>query len=186
MHYTKLDQLLLSMDDATRSAIEQITREQHFAKGELLLREGQVSRRSFQLTTGIARRFSVHEGQVKTTEFYFADDLAISFSSYVLQIPSRESIECLTPVSARVVEYEAFEKAKQAHPRLVELDLHLTELYAIWQEERLWEFRTLSAQQRYEKLMKQAPELLQQVQLTHIASYLGLSLETLSRIRARL
>jgi hypothetical protein len=84
-----------------------------------------------------------------------------------------------------VANLSELEAAKQEHPQLLELDLRLTERYTLWQEERLLDFRTLSARQRYEKLLQQAPQLFQQVQLTHIASYLGMSLATLSRLRAR-
>ncbi len=67
----------------------------------------------------------------------------------------------------------------------MELDLLITELYTAWLEERLLEFQTLNATQRYEKMRQQTPHLIQQVQLTHLASYLGISLETLSRIRSK-
>ena len=62
----------------------------------------------------------------------------------------------------------------------------MTEYYAMWLEERLLQFHTLDARERYLQLVKEQPHFVQKVQLTHIASYLGVSLETLSRIRAKI
>jgi CRP-like cAMP-binding protein len=185
MQYARINALLQALNPETQQLIQSLSTLEHFPKGSMLLREGERSRKSFHIQEGIVRRFSTGEGQITTSEFYFSDDLAFSFSSYVFQRPSREWLECLTPVTAMVANLSELEAAKQEHPQLLELDLRLTERYTLWQEERLLDFRTLSARQRYEKLLQQAPQLFQQVQLTHIASYLGMSLATLSRLRAR-
>lgn len=185
MHYAKINALLQALTPETQQLIASLSTLQQFPKGSLLLREGEHSRKSFHIQEGIVRRFTTGEGRLTTSEFYFADDLAFSFSSYVFQQPSRENLECLTPVTAMVASIADLEAAKHANPQLLELDLRLTERYTLWQEERLLDFRTLSARQRYEKLLQQTAQLFQQVQRTHIASYLGMSLATSSRLRAR-
>lgn len=60
----------------------------------------------------------------------------------------------------------------------------MLETYALQLEERLRAFQTQTASQRYHQLIEQEPQLLQKVSLTHIASYLGINLGSLSRIRA--
>ena len=184
-HLSKIEQLICSFDKPTKKVLEEITVIQSFKKGDVLLTEGEVCRRSFHLTRGIARNYYLSEGKEVTTEFYFEDDLAVAFSSYTFQEPSREYIDCLSDVSASVIDYQAFQQAKQRFPKLMEMDLLLTEVYAGWLEESLFDRHTLSAAQRYNKLLAQTPHLLQHIKLTHIASYLGISLETLSRIRAK-
>lgn len=184
-HLTKIEQLIKSFDNSTKNFLNEISLNKRFKKGDILLSEGEICQRSFHLTSGIARKFYFMEGKETTTEFYFEDDLAVAFSSYTFQEPSREFIECLTDVSASVTDYSAFQKAKQKFPKLIELDLLLTEIYAGWLEESLFDIYTLTATQRYEKLLKHSPYLLKYIKLTHIASYLGISLETLSRIRAK-
>jgi hypothetical protein len=62
----------------------------------------------------------------------------------------------------------------------------LTEYYAIWVENRLFEFHTKSATERYKDILHKSPHIIQNIPLTIIASYLGISLETLSRIRAKI
>jgi hypothetical protein len=61
----------------------------------------------------------------------------------------------------------------------------ITEYYTAVLEDRLRQFYTLSAQERYELLLKRNPDVVLTFQLTHIASYLGITIETLSRIRAK-
>jgi len=185
MQYARTSQLLQALNPETQNLIQSLSTLEQFPRGSMLLRDGERSTKSYHIQEGIVRRFSTVEGRISTSEFYFADDLAFSFSSYVFQRPSRDCLECLTPVTAMVARIGDLESAKHQYPQLLELDLRLTERYTLWQEERLLDFRTLSARQRYEKLLKQAPRLFQQVQLTHIASYLGMSLATLSRLRAR-
>jgi CRP-like cAMP-binding protein len=185
-HLQKINQLMQSFDKDTKDCFDKISSVKTLKKGELLLQAGEICRKSFYITNGIARKFYWNESKEITTEFYFANDLAVSFSSYVFQKPSREHIECLTDITVLITDYQTFQEAKQRFPQLVELDLLMTEFYTAWLEERMFEFHTLNATQRYEKILQQSPYLIQQVQLTHIASYLGISLETLSRSRAKI
>ena len=62
----------------------------------------------------------------------------------------------------------------------------MTEYYAMWLEQRLFDFHTLDAAARYQKLLQKQPHIIKNIPLTIVASYLGISLETLSRIRARI
>jgi hypothetical protein len=62
----------------------------------------------------------------------------------------------------------------------------MTEYYALWLEHRLFQFHTMDATERYALLLKDQPHFVQQIPLTYLASYLGVSLETLSRIRAKI
>jgi CRP-like cAMP-binding protein len=175
------------LDEDSQTALDGVTTRRKFGKGEYLLPPDEICRNSFFIEKGIARKFYVTEdGREITTELYFADDLALSFQSYTLQTPSLEIIEALEETEATVTDYEAFQNLKTAFPKLLELDLMITEYHAMWLEERLRDFHTLDATQRYRKLIAEHPHFIQNVKLTFIASYLGISLETLSRIRAKI
>lgn len=167
-------------------ALDKISYKKQFKKGDFLLRYEQVCRESFLIEKGIARKYYLTDGREITTEFLFPEDLAISFNSYCLGTPSRECIQALEDCEVSVTDHQGFNELKRRFPILVELDLMLTEYYTMYVENRLFEFHTMDATQRYLLLLEQAPHLLQHVQLTHIASYLGISLETLSRIRAKI
>jgi len=186
-YLNKINEFILGLDGETQSALEQITSHKIFQKGEYLVRQDEICRHSFFIDKGIARKFYLTEGGREiTTELYFADDLAVSFQSYTLQKPSREFILSLEETSVTTTDYQAFQQLKTDFPKLLELDLMMTEYYVMWLEERLLQFHTLDASGRYLQLVKEHPHFVQKVQLTYIASYLGVSLETLSRIRAKI
>ncbi len=181
----QIDAFITKLPPAVQEALARISSRHSFKKGDYLLRAGDVCRYSYLIETGLARKYYLIDGREVTTEIYFPQDLALSLTSHTLQLPSLEVIQVLENTIASRTDYQAFEQLKQEFPILVELDLRLTEYYALWQEDRLRQFRTLDATQRYELLLITQPHWMQHLQLTHIASYLGISLETLSRIRAR-
>jgi len=183
---SRIDAYVNDLDDRTREALDQITIRKLFRKGDYLLPMGEVSRFSYQIDSGVARKFYLTDKREITTEFYFPQDIALSLFSYTTQTASREAIQALTDTVTYRTDYCAFQGLKSRFPALFQLDLLLTEYYAIWLEERLVQFHTLSAMERYRHLLHTQPQVIRTIQLTYIASYLGISLETLSRIRASL
>ena len=133
----------------------------------------------------MARKYYLNDGKEITTELYFDNDIAVSFDSYCLQKPSREFIQVLTDATISQTDFVAFQTAKQQFPKLATLDLMMTEYYAMWLEDRLFQFHTMNATNRYLQLIRDHSYIIQNIPLTFIASYLGISLETLSRIRAK-
>jgi CRP-like cAMP-binding protein len=181
----KIDDFIKKLDKETLTALDNISLDKSIKKGDFLLRQDEICRKSYTIISGIARKYYLNDGKEITTEIYFDNDIAVSFDSYCLQKPSREFIQALTDMTISQTDFAAFQNAKQQFPKLVTLDLLMTEYYALWLENRLFEFHTLDATQRYLKLCKEHPHFIQNIPLTYIASYLGISLETLSRIRAK-
>jgi len=181
----KIKKLIGGFDEATIQALNEISYVQSYSKGDYLLKAESICTKSYWVESGILRKFYFHSDREVTTEFYVKDDLAISFDSYMLQKPSRENIQALTDVTVNVTDYASFQIQKAKHRQLLELDFLLTEYYALWLEEKVFELHTQNATQRYETLLKKSPHIIKQVQVTQIASYLNVSLETLSRIRAK-
>jgi CRP-like cAMP-binding protein len=185
-HIDKINKLIENFDDATLQAINEISYSKTFSKGSYLLKAESVCNKSYWVESGILRKYYVYNDKEITTEFYFKDDLAISFDSYTQQKPSREYIQALTEVTVNITEYSSFQIQKVKHRQLLELDFLMTEYYALWLEEKVFELHTQNATQRYQTLLTKSPHVIQQVQLTQIASYLNISLETLSRIRSNI
>ena len=186
VYVDKINRLIESFDKETLMSLEIINKSKTFLKGDYLLKADSVCDKSYWVESGIIRKFYLHQDKEVTTEFFFKGDLAISFDSYTLQKPSREYIQALTNTEVNLIDYTNFQILKTKHSQLQELDFLLTEYYALWLEEKIFELHTQNATQRYETLVKKSPHILQQVQLTQIASYLNISLETLSRIRAKI
>lgn len=186
VYVEKIDKLIETFDEDTLASLQLISQTKTFSKGDYLLKANYICSKSFWIESGIIRKFYQHQDREVTTEFYFKDDLALSFESYILQKPSREYIQALTDTVVKVTDYASFQNLKRINHHLQELDFLFTEYYALWLEEKVFELHTQNATQRYETLVKKSPHIIQQVQLTQIASYLNISLETLSRIRAKI
>jgi CRP-like cAMP-binding protein len=174
------------LDSDSLEILQSISSEKIFKKGDFLLKQDQICTKSFFIQSGVIRKFYLDDGKEITTELLFENDIAVAFKSYTLQQPCREIIQAMTDVRVSVTDYTAFEKAKLDYPKLQTLDLMMTEHYTIWLEERLFQFHTLNATKRYLLLLENHPHYIQMIPLTYIASYLGISLETLSRIRAKI
>lgn len=185
LYIDKIKRLIENFDDSTLKALNEISHSKTYSKGNYLLKTDSICNKSYWVESGILRKYYLYNDKEITTEFYFKDDLAISFDSYLLRKPSREYIQALTEVTVNITEYSSFQIEKIKHRQLQELDFLMTEYYALWLEEKVFELHTQNATQRYQTLLTKSPQIIQQVQLTQIASYLNVSLETLSRIRAK-
>ncbi len=181
----RINNLIRAFNPELKTAFEQITKIRTYAKGEFLLKQGQICRKSFLLITGVAHKYYQYEGKIISTELYFKDDLALAFHSYTLQEPSKETIKAITEVVVSELAYDDFQILKLKYPAVVVLDLMITEYYAVWLENRLFQFYTQTARSRYLQILEKSPHILQYIPLTILAAYLGISLETLSRIRAK-
>lgn len=185
IYFKKINDFISSLDVKTQLALDSISIKKKIKKGDFLLRQNEVCKKSYWIESGIARKYYLNEGKEVVTELYFDNDIAVSFDSYCLQKPSREFIEALTDITISETDFASFETTKKQFPDLVTLDLMMTEYYAMWLEDRLFQFHTMDATTRYRKLIKDHPHIIQNIPLTYIASYLGISLETLSRVRAK-
>jgi CRP-like cAMP-binding protein len=186
IYVKKINRLIESFDEKTLSSLQDVCKLKTYKKGEFLLKSENICNNSFWVENGILRKFYLHNEKEITTEFYFKDDLAISFDSYTLQKPSREYIQAVTDTVVNAIDFNNFQTIKNRYPILQELDFLLTEYYALWLEEKVFELHTQNATQRYKTLLEKSPNIVQQIKVNQIASYLNVSIETLSRIRAKI
>lgn len=155
-------------------------------KGDLLHRPDKPESNLFFLSKGLARAYSIHNGQEIT--FWFGTEGAplLSMKNYVSDLPSYEYVELLE-------ECELYGIGVKVLRKLFETDIHIAnwgrafaEQELLKTEERLISRQFRSAETRYLELLNSFPELIQRVQLRHIASYLGITPVSLSRIRANI
>jgi CRP-like cAMP-binding protein len=186
LHLQNINHFIDTLDNKTLHMLESISITKTYKKGEYLLQQDQTCKNSYLISEGMVRKFYLNDGKEITTELYFADDLAVSFYSYCMQKPSREYLQAITELTVSQTDYTAFQKAKKDFPKLIELDLMMNEYCVMWHEDRLFQFHTMDATARYQKILTEHSHIIQNIPLTYIASYLGISLETLSRIRAKI
>ncbi len=168
--------------DTDWSRIESCLTRQLFAKGTLLLTEGEICRHLYFLESGLLRFFIIKDGNDITK--YFTDEPYVftSQKSFSEQQPARESIEALED---SVVWHMTYADAYG----LLNIDAWSTFIRKLIQEVQMYteeileSLQTETAERRYQAMLTSQPTLLQRVPLKHIASYLGIAPQSLSRIR---
>lgn len=158
-----------------------------FRKGDYILEEGKTANEYYILETGLARSFvNDFNGNEVTTHFFAQDEIIIEVSSIFQRIPTQENIICITDCECYKMDYEVFQELFHKIP-------NLREWGRAWMSQQLFEYKqrsvemfTLSATKRYLKLLQQKPQVVQFAPLKQIASYLGVTDTSLSRIRKEL
>lgn len=155
-------------------------------KGEFLVREGQICNKIAFIHEGLFRIYNLKEGIEINTCFCKENSITSSFNSFIHQIPSKESIQSLedsvivTLSSANLINLYKESSIWQ------NIRLLLTEKECLRLSDRANSLSFESALEKYKNLIKYLPEIIQRVSIQHIASYLGISRETLSRIRSQI
>jgi len=149
-----------------------------------LLSVGERSNTIYFIVSGAARIFYLNkEGKETNTWFLFENELLISVYSFYTGKPSFEYIETLEDCRLIAVKRDKLDELYMQYMEFNFSGRKLTEFYHMRNEIQANELRMLSAKERYQNLLDRNPQLFQRVSLGHIASYLGISQETLSRIR---
>lgn len=162
------------------------TRLKSFKKGTVLLEEGQVAKYCYMVVEGLIREYYIVDGEEKSTAFYTEGDPVNSFSSNINQTPSKHFWVCAEDCVLTIGDQDLERAMCEMIPRLESIIRQEVERLSGEKQDELATFITSSAEQRYQNLLKTRPELLQRVPQHQIASYIGITPESLSRIRKRL
>ncbi|MBD1393751.1 Crp/Fnr family transcriptional regulator [Mucilaginibacter glaciei] len=164
---------------------QSIVIEEAVPKKALLLKAGMVSHRIYFIKAGFVRAFYYKDGNPYTSWFMGSGEIIISVYSFFSRKPSFENIEVLEDCVLQSISWDQLQQLYLAFPAFNITGRLITELYYIRSEERAIDLQTLTASQRYAKLLAQYPNISQVASLGQIATYLGVKQETLSRIRAK-
>ena len=168
----------------SRAKLLTIINEVRLAKQSLVLKANRVEPKLLFIKKGIVRAFVVQpEGEI-TFWFGKEGDVVLSMKSYVKGLPAYESIELLEDSELYEIQSEHLQKLFDQDIYIANWGRKLAEQELIKTEERLISRQFKTASERYMELLNQNPDLLQRVQLKHIASYLGITQVSLSRIRS--
>lgn len=157
-----------------------------FKKKDLILKAGEVENYLSFVENGIARLFFEKENKDLTIRFVFEYQYLTVYDSFTQRTPSRCDVEALTDMVVWRVHYDDLEMLYKTHS-VGNLIGRLT-VEKLYVEKLNREFSLLSetAEERYLKIMKEQPDLFQRLPLKHIASYMGITPQALSRIRKRI
>lgn len=154
------------------------------SKNTVLTSYGQIERKAYFLLKGIAKISMIRQdGEERVLEFFFPGQFFSAYSSFLTQKPSDVQVKVLTEASLQVLSYEGMQAAYQTSLLANKLGRMAAEYYYIQKTQREKDFLTKSASERYLDLLHGRPELVQQIPIQLIAKYLGVTPESLSRIR---
>lgn len=177
--------IIRPMPLALREQISGYLKIEKFPKRHLLVRQGDVSRKVYFIVRGFSRSFfHDKEGREHTLRFSGKMDLLISVYSFFMLEPAFESIELLEDSILMSMTWDQLQAIYGEYPEFNYHGRILTERYYVQSELRAVLIRTKNLQDRYQLFLKHFPAVLKKAPLRQIASFLGITQETLSRIRA--
>jgi CRP-like cAMP-binding protein len=185
----KLINSIKSLIDLTLEEEEHINRLfklKEIKKGDFFLADGQVCRHAGFIAKGLIRYYINHDGEEKTYDFGQENNFVCNYESFLPQTPSTKIIQALEDCEILQISYTDLQlfyqsvKGGERFGRLVIEQVFMQLLQA------LSSLYTDTPENRYKKLFKEHPDLLQRVSQYHIASYVGVKPQSLSRIRKRI
>ncbi|MFG4003325.1 Crp/Fnr family transcriptional regulator [Flavobacterium aquidurense] len=151
----------------------------------VLLEEGQISRTMFFIEKGCLRTWVNNDGKEITTQFFFEGDKVASIESFRMNLPSLYSIESLEPCILQTISQQEFQNALENLPEIKkELEEHLFRRL-LHTQKLFYSYLKNNPQKRYQELIEEHPHIVQRIAQHYIASYLGITSVSLSRIRNR-
>jgi CRP-like cAMP-binding protein len=168
---------------------EIVERFQHklIARNEFLLEPGKVANEYLYLEKGCMRSFAWStEGDEVTTNFFLHGQMVFEVSSFFNRTRSKEGIQALTDCEGWFLSYEALNGLFHGLPEFREFGRSMLVKGFADLKNRMLSMITETAEERYEQLLMNQPEIFQHASLKNIASYLGITDTSLSRIRKEL
>jgi CRP-like cAMP-binding protein len=155
-------------------------------KRTVLLKDGERCDYAYVVLSGLMRMYYIKEGEEICSRFMDEEHICISVFSFFTRNPGYEYIETIENCTLARIHID---KLQKIYNEIIEFNFIIrviTEQYFIKSEERLFLLRRQTVEERYNYFTNHYPELLQRVPLKYIATFLGTSLETISRLRNKL
>ena len=157
-----------------------------FKKKSILLDIGKISNEVFYIVKGCIRLYCEKDGEELSTYFFTENMFAGSYDSFISRRPSKVAIETLEECEVLVLTREAQEKLYDIFPKMNEFIRKAIEQRFVLLHDLFISYLLNSPEERYLMLQKDRPELLQRIPQHQIASFLGVTRVSLSRIRNRI
>ncbi|MCB0538558.1 MAG: Crp/Fnr family transcriptional regulator [Bacteroidetes bacterium] len=155
-------------------------------RNTILLSEGEICKEFYFVDSGCIRTYYItKQGHEKTRYVAFDGSIATSLSSFISQKPSFEFIDTIEHSELYVISHRNFYQLVSDYPQWEKFYRMLLEMAYLYQNKKIENLVTLSAKQRYDKLMSENPIYIQRLSNKILASYLDITQETLSRMKSK-
>jgi CRP-like cAMP-binding protein len=185
---------VLCVDDSVVETILGCCRDVFIPKGRIIFYEGDIAKYAYFIISGKARSYYTdNAGRTITWSFHFNEMesgfkhvFVADYKSFITQTPGTMTFEALTDITAIRIGQPELDPQCRPLPLLEKCLQKLNEYFFITEYERFFNFLTMSATDRYNKVLKNEPYLLQMFTDKYLASYIGIEPQSLSRIRKNL
>lgn len=153
-------------------------------RGDVFIHHQEIARKVAFIVSGILRSYYITDNGAEITYCFCTERrFSTSFKSFISQTPSQYIMEASTDAELLIISYEDLQYLYSTFPVWQQIGRIATEQEYMELEKFTSILQGESAIQKYHRMLNEAPEIIQQVPVNHIASYLGVTRETLSRIR---
>lgn len=176
---------LQPLSPALIAHLSSVLKEKQFSKKEYLLREGQISSNVYFIQDGLIKACYINtKGEEITNWFMKENDVIFSVESFLEQTPGYEYIVAVEDSTAWYISYQELQALYREFPEFNYHGRVLTEKYYMLSLRREFSIKKKTSMERYQLLLENEPHLLNRASLHDIASYLGMTPEVLSKVRA--
>lgn len=157
-------------------------------KGAYWIREGQICQQIGFVVEGVLRVFSTVGDKELIAHFCFErrNPIVSAYTSFINQMPSLEAIQALEPTTLLVINRDVLNDLYERKAVFQKLGRLLTEQMYVMAKMRIYDLQHKTALERYQELLDKYPNIINRIAHRHIAAYLGIAPESLSRLRRQL
>lgn len=175
--------IVLSSDDLQQ--LSSIMDYKELKKGDLYLNQGRIAKDFIYVESGLLRQFYYKKGHDITEHFTCeGNTLAYCIVSLFKKQPTELMIEALEPSAIYTIPDKALKLLSFQFPNIAKLHINILESGLVLSQQKADSWRFETARERYEKFVKEYPEIAKRASVNHISSYLLMTPESLSRVRA--
>lgn len=178
-------QSIIDLDPKEIDCIKLLWKEKSIKKGDLFLAEGQICKQVGFIVNGLMRYYINHDGEDKTYAFARENNFICNNESFIPQTPSTKIIQALEDCEILQISYEDLQSFYKSVTQAERFGRLVIEQVFIKTLQDLSSFYTDTPKLRYEKFIKEHPDLQQRISQYHIASFVGVKPQSLSRIRKK-
>jgi CRP-like cAMP-binding protein len=173
------------LPDIVVAAIDTKVQRMELPKKHILLKKGKVCNFLYFIEKGLARNFFEEDNKELTNDIILEGEILVSFSSFISRKPSLETIELLEDGVLCAIHYDDLQNLYQQFPIMERTGRMIAEHHYNSLAMKSYRLKFSNSSERYQYLFENKIEIVKRVPIGIIASYLGMSIETLSRIRGK-
>jgi CRP/FNR family transcriptional regulator, anaerobic regulatory protein len=177
---------LVPFTDEEIQDIHHLFTEKTLKKGEFWVKEGEFNSDVLFVNKGMLRSYFVKEEVEKTFDLVIENQIVTATECYSSGLPSTDCIQAVEDSQLSIISKDGLETLYANSPKWERVGRIIFEVYTLEQEVRIRSFIAETAQERYERLAKEQPELIQRTPQIYLANFLGITPQSLSRLRRKI